>query len=275
MRKDLLKIYVILLFLMLVGCREDLVHLGSELDANRVLFALRDKGIEASKTSIGKEWVVRIAKADLTGALRVLEEKKIFQGQADALNDASSNIFQSKEEKKDFRDKDLARNLSSTIRLIPLVREARVHIYNKYNDPLELHPVNERSASVLIVHDAGVVNEDVVKELVSQGAGLLKEKVSVLFVLAEVRKEEQLNTKENIVTEPAENKLLGAMEKETSYEKITRSLTNSLNVYYALIIFPFLIFFYLFKKLKHRRKNISRTDLLGKLNEESMRNGPT
>lgn len=260
--------YFFLFFIM--GCREDLVHLASELEANKVLFALRDSGLEATKSSVGKEWVVRISSSELTNALRVLEEKKVFQDSVLGEPQNAGAMFQSREEKKSGRDRELARTLSGSIRLIPLVRDARVHIYNTLFDPLALNMTEERSASVLVVHEDGGVNEDVIKELISKGAGLVKEKVSVLFVsvkggegdlessssLPKVQIEDTSSETHNPIVLNFKEQILG-------------HLSNADNVVtwgIALVFILLLLSFYFKRKFKSRK--LSRADILDKLNNE-------
>ncbi len=269
------KLSLIFLILSTVACREDLVHLNSEVEANRVLFALMDKGIVASKSSIGKEWLVRIEKSDLVDALRVLENQKIFQEQLDISTTVDGGIFKSKEDKKNTRDRELARSLSSSIKLFPFVREARVHIYDDFTDPLAIESKNERSASVLIVQEAGEVNEEVVRELISRGAGLDREKVSVLFVKSPNVRPTELSESE---IEPAKNSTEEKLptqalsHNKSGWRQSYQELRKHLSIKLCLLVIFLLIVVFTLVRGRTKGSSASREAILKKLNKEGLKN---
>ncbi len=272
MKKVFVKGFLCIGILSLVACKEDLIHLGSELEANKILYSLRESGLDASKTLIGKEWVLKISSGDLTKALRVLEEKKVFQDSIAIEASDSAPMFQSKEEKESARDRELARNLSSSIRLIPLVKQARVHIYNAPTDPLSMNTIQERSASILVLHELGNINEDIIKELVSKGAGLAKEKVSVLFVVSKVpdlRSEDDLLPA--ISPESSGTSRVFSVDFNSIKEKMKMNSAFSEYLVGALVLFVVLILTVVLRK-KRLRKKISRENILEKLNEGVLQN---
>lgn len=272
MRKVFVKGFLCICILSLVACKEDLIHLGSELEANKILYALRESGLDASKSFIGKEWVLKIGSGDLTKALRVLEEKKVFQDSIAIEDSDSAPMFQSKEEKESVRDKELARNLSSSIRLIPLVKQARVHIYNAPLDPLSINTIQERSASILVLHELGNINEDVIKELVSKGAGLAKEKVSVLFVVSKIP---DLRSEEDslpvLYQESSDTSRVFSFDLNSIKEKMKIYSVSSEYFVGALVVFLVLLAILVLGK-KRLRKKISRANILEKLNEGVLQN---
>jgi len=181
MRRIILPIMVLIY---LVGCREEIVHLSSELEANRVMLGLRLEGIDARKTFIGKEWIIDVPKSDLTDALRVLDDKRIFREHPSEIeHSGSSDMFASRQDKDSRANKTIEISLSNTLRILPKVLDARVHIFQQASDLFTLDSEKQRSASVLIVtRDKLSIDIGQVKELVSQGAGLKEESVSVVLV---------------------------------------------------------------------------------------------
>lgn len=266
--RGLLKSILSLSFLVLVSCKEDLVHLNSELSANQVLFALRDQGIDAAKVSIGKEWVIKINHSDLTSALRVMQERRLFVDE-EVEKESSGDVFRSREDIRMGRDRDLARSLSSSIQLMASVKEARVHIYNAPHDVLSLNQVDNRSASVLVVREEGSPDEDLIKELVSKGAGMPKDKVSVLFVEGK---------KGGVVTEKVDLELVesapefnagGGVGLREGVKKLNSSFRKDyLRALLGIVLF--LLFVVIRKKLK-KRKKVNRTEILSKLEAEVLK----
>jgi type III secretory pathway lipoprotein EscJ len=178
----------VLLFLIvsvcLVGCREELVHVASELEANKVMLGLRTEGIDARKVYQAKEWVIDVPKSRLTDALRILENKRVFREESDPdANKKSSDLFSSRQEKEARANMVIASSLSSTLRVLPEVLDARVHIYQNKSEPFTGGSVKDRTASVLlVVSQNSAIPVEQIKELVSQGGGLHASKVSVVLV---------------------------------------------------------------------------------------------
>lgn len=174
----------IMVLISLAACREEIVHLSSELEANRVMLGLRLEGIDARKTFLAKEWIIDVPKSDLTDALRVLDNKRIFRDQPSEIEQTGgSDMFASRQDKDSKANKIIEVSLSSTLRILPKVLDARVHIFQHTPDLFSLDSGKERSASVLIVtRDKMSIDVAQVKELVSQGAGLKEKSVSVVLV---------------------------------------------------------------------------------------------
>lgn len=181
-----LSLYIVMMVLM-SGCgREEVIHLQSELEANRVLLGLRSEGIEARKVFTSKEWVIDVPDAYITQALRVLEDKRIFRDAPESAASASgADMFASRHDKEVRANNMVSASLANTLRVLPQVLDARVHIFQRGEDVFTFGIVPERTASVLLILRAKeTLDEERVKDLVSQGAGLKRESVSVVSVPA-------------------------------------------------------------------------------------------
>ncbi|HMO18430.1 MAG TPA: hypothetical protein PKA63_09075 [Oligoflexia bacterium] len=177
----------IMLFILLIlsACgREEVIHLSSEIEANRVMLGLRSEGIDARKIFNAKEWVIDVPQAMMTTSLRVLEDKRIFhEFPEESQGMEGSELFSSRQDKELRWNKVVARSLSNTLRILPQVLDARVHIYQKSTDVFSFETTPERTASVLIVlRENAILEEEKVKNLVAKGAGLSPEAVSVISV---------------------------------------------------------------------------------------------
>lgn len=180
-RKYLFCLFVVFF---LSACRENLIHVSSELEANKVMLGLRVEGIDARKFLVAKEWVVDVPQAKLTDALKILDEKRVLRDVSESeLEKNGSDIFSSRQEKEARVSKVVAANLSGTLRLLPEVIDARVHIFHSVTDAFAPSGAKDRTASVLLIaRDTERVNLDDVKELVSQGGGVALSRVSVVLV---------------------------------------------------------------------------------------------
>ena len=108
------------LLLMLSGCREEIIHLSNETEANQVLLVLREGSIEASKKLSAKEWVIEVPKSDLTRALRIMTDSKIPKKiKQKNTEEANQSIFSSKQDKDSARDRELASELSTILGDLP------------------------------------------------------------------------------------------------------------------------------------------------------------
>ncbi len=166
------------------GCREELIHVSSELEANKVMLGLRTEGIDARKIYLSKEWVIDVPRSRFTDALRILESKRVLKESSGSESIGNgSDLFSSRQEKEARANKLIASNLSATLRVLPEVLDARVHIYQNTSEPYSLEQSKDRTASVLlVVQSASSLEVEQVKELVSQGGGVPPSKVSVVVV---------------------------------------------------------------------------------------------
>jgi type III secretory pathway lipoprotein EscJ len=204
------------MFLVFSACREEIVHVSSELEANKVMLGLRLEGIDAKKTYLSKEWIIDVPKSSLTEALKILDEKRVFRNDpGDEVTQSGSELFSSRQEKEARANKIIAANLSSTLRILPGVLDARVHIFQYASEAFSLGNNNTRSASVLLVLKGEAhVSLEQVKELVSQGGGLKSDAVSVIIVESQVEKAES-NVESSITAVDTEPVIKERMEQPT------------------------------------------------------------
>ncbi len=170
------------LLMMLSACREEIIHLSNETEANQVLLVLREGSIEATKKLSAKEWVIEVPKSDLTRALRIMTDSKIPKKlKQKNTEEANQSIFSSKQDKDSARDRELATELSTILGEIPGIIEAKVSIFNAALDPLSLSSKPERSASIMIISGNKLeLDKNSIIDLVAKGAGVSNNKISFI-----------------------------------------------------------------------------------------------
>ncbi|KWI31341.1 YscJ/HrcJ family type III secretion apparatus lipoprotein [Burkholderia ubonensis] len=176
----------------LAACRTSLYENLSEQDANEMIAALFENGIDASKqrSGNGKHWMVLVRESEFAGAVEVLRDRGLPQEKRDDLG----NLFRKDglvstptEERVRFLY-GLSQELSSTMSAIDGVIVARVQIVLPNNDPLA-QEVKPSSASVFIKYNAdssvGKIVPQIKTLVVNSVEGLTYERVSVTAVAAE------------------------------------------------------------------------------------------
>ncbi len=126
--------------LLLAGCdKETTLHSGlEERQANLVMAALRDAGIDCSKTP-GEEgtWNVMVSEPKFAAAVNLLEQRGLPRRQHMGVGEVfkkTGMISSPSEERIRFMDA-LAQDLAKTISMIDGVVDARVHVVLPENDP--------------------------------------------------------------------------------------------------------------------------------------------
>ena len=176
----------------LAACRTNLYENLTEQDANEMIAALFENGIDASKQrgGNGKFWMVSVPESEFAGAIEVLRDRGLPQEKRDDLG----NLFKKDgfvstptEERVRFLY-GLSQELSSTISAIDGVMVARVQIVLPNNDPLA-QQVKPSSASVFIKYNAdssvGKIVPQIKTLVVNSVEGLAYERVSVTAVASE------------------------------------------------------------------------------------------
>ena len=137
-----------------VGCdKETTLHSGlEERQANLVMAALRDAGIDCHKTP-GEEgtWNVSVAESKFAEAVNLLEKAGLPRNGHQGIGEVfkkTGMISSPSEERIRFMDA-LAQDLAKTISGIDGVVDARVHVVLPENDPFARH-VLPSSAAVMI-----------------------------------------------------------------------------------------------------------------------------
>ncbi len=175
------------LALALTGCDKEATLYSSleESQANAVIAALIDAGLEATKTP-GDEgtWNVSIRQADFAAAANLCERRGIprrkFNGVGDVFK-KTGMVSSPSEERIRFMDA-IAQDLARTISMIDGVVDARVHVVLPENDPFAKNTLPSSAAVAIRSRWDVDLNDSVpqVKSLVKNAIeGLSYEKITV------------------------------------------------------------------------------------------------
>ena len=171
----------------LTGCDKEATLYSSleESQANAVIAALLDAGLEATKTP-GDEgtWNVSIRQADFAAAANLCERRGIprrkFNGVGDVFK-KTGMVSSPSEERIRFMDA-IAQDLARTIAMIDGVVDARVHVVLPENDPFAKNMLPSSAAVAIRSRWDVDLNDSVpqVKSLVKNAIeGLSYEKITV------------------------------------------------------------------------------------------------
>ena len=171
----------------LTGCDKEATLYSSleESQANAVIAALLDAGLEATKTP-GDEgtWNVSIRQADFAAAANLCERRGIprrkFNGVGDVFK-KTGMVSSPSEERIRFMDA-IAQDLARTISMIDGVVDARVHVVLPENDPFAKNMLPSSAAVAIRSRWDVDLNDSVpqVKSLVKNAIeGLSYEKITV------------------------------------------------------------------------------------------------
>jgi type III secretion protein J len=169
-------------FLLLVGlgsgCRTRIQHGLDEREANRVVAALREVGVEANKIKEegrGSAFAVDVPRGQETRAIRTLLEQDLPRRRQRGFGEVygKASLLPSATEQRARYVYALSGELAATLEASDGVLEARVHLVLPERDPLALRePTTERPrASVLlrVRPDVATLSADEVRRLVSGG----------------------------------------------------------------------------------------------------------
>jgi len=172
--------FILFAIIFLGGCKENLLRLKSETEANKILLSLRESGVNASKVLEAAEWVIRVDESQFTDALGVLDRKRLYGRVASGERKAESDLFATHAQKTSEMLERISESLSESILMIPGVIDARVHIYKEEYDSI-LNISHKQSASVVLVsEERDAINHEQIKVIVSKGAGVPLEFVAVV-----------------------------------------------------------------------------------------------
>lgn len=194
-KKQIDKIHKSLLLLVLlsfVGCREQIVHNLSEVEANRLLTRLHDVAIEANKErQPDGKWLIETASSDSLRAIKYLDDSRVFRQEIGA-EENNPSVLPNREEQRARAARRLAKEIEFSLRSINGVLESHVHLNLPPLDPLFGQKITgaPSSASVVAVVDksTGVQAADIA-QLVSGATGVEIKSIAVLLTPGAVERE--------------------------------------------------------------------------------------
>ena len=173
------------LVLALAGCKTALFSGLNESEANEVVAALEDGGIEARKERLeGAEWQVQVDEDRAGAALDLLRAQGLPHERFASMGDMfqKQGLVSTPSEERMRYIYAVSQELSQTLRSIDGVVSARVHVVIPLNDPLS-DKIRPSSAAVFIKHRPDVdlrLLAPAVKDLVAHSIeGLTPDQVSL------------------------------------------------------------------------------------------------
>ena len=174
---------IVLICLLMGGCREQIVHNLTEGDGNRVISALTDAGIEAEKVrQPDGRWAISVPREATNRAIKRLNEARLLR-ESPASQEEKSSIMASREDQRFRFERALSGEIESTMGSVRGVLEARIHLNLPVTDPLfgqPLSPAAGSGSALLVVDDQFNLTKEEVAALVSGASGIPSSAIQVL-----------------------------------------------------------------------------------------------
>ena len=166
------------------GCREQIVHDLSEMEANRILSKLSSVSVEAEKVKQpDMRWTIEVDEDESLKAISFLSDNRILREDRSAIDERTS-VISNRDDQRFVFERRLSNELERTISTVEGVLEARVHLNLPPIDPLFGESVGDHkgSASILVVvPDGTAVDSSSLSGIVAGAAGIPQDKISVLI----------------------------------------------------------------------------------------------
>ena len=175
------------IMMLIVSCKEVIMHNIDEAQANKVSIILHEHNIEATKVKSGNNWNVEVDSGQTYQALQILDKSRFLKRLAVKPSSNKGGLMVSREERQRALERELAFNLEETLEAFPEILEARIHFYfNQQNEFDFVATRPQKTASVLlVVGDNGKVNVERLREsvtkLVCGATGIGKTEVSIII----------------------------------------------------------------------------------------------
>lgn len=187
-RNSLKRVALIAGSVMLMGCQEQILHDLTEYEANKVVGRLSESDISPSKVlQADGRWAVSVSKQKVVKALAVVDSSRILATRLNAPTASTkSGLIPNRHEQWYLYVQSIAQSLEQSLRAIPGVLEARVHLNMPESDPLigkSRDQVGSGSVLLLISRDFETKDEEIAA-LVSGAAGMPSSSIRVLRSLA-------------------------------------------------------------------------------------------
>lgn len=190
------RVLALVAVLLLAGCTESIYHGLDEQEANEMIVALEQQGLEATKEpdpASENSWKLVVPKATRVEAWQVLENEGLPRPESEGFDEhyPSGGLVPTADEERVLLQYSTAEELRDNLLAIDGVLDARVNLVlpEKPRVHLEETVVQPPRASVLIKYRAELeeppLSEKATRELVAGGVeGLEKEHVDVIFTRA-------------------------------------------------------------------------------------------
>jgi type III secretion protein J len=178
-------LYVSMFALLLISCKERIIHDLSEGEANRLLSHFHDQGIEVAKERLPEgSWALSVPRDQASRAIVLLDQSRLTKRSRQIAPRQGSFLASREQQQLEF-SRHLANEIELTLLSIDGVYEARVHLHLPAPDPIlgaRRPEVGSGSASVLLVASAVISIPSLeVARIVSGASGVPTEQVAVLI----------------------------------------------------------------------------------------------